>query len=268
MLVVKHGSGLRLVRQVDHAALSGDIGLAWRRPLAIPAACWSSFLEAVRHHDDGWEPEDAAPALSRGRPLDFKETPVARHVEVWRRSMDLAAARGAYPEIIVGNHARWLYTRFPRRETDEDRRIAEGFLEETRLRIEGRLEELRAAGGIAAAGTGPQALEAARKLLSFLDALSLTLLGGLPFFAATETLPLDEGEAGLSLSRTPGRGVTVSPWPFGVDRVELRSRAFDLPAESFESPEECARAMALVGPAAVGFTLDPGSLSRRPGDPL
>jgi hypothetical protein len=291
MLVVERGSGLRLIRQVDHAALSGDIALAWRAPRAIPGSFWPSFVEAVRHHDDGWETEDASPAVSNGRPLDFKQTPVARHVAVWRRSMDLAGTRDVYQEIIVGNHARWLYTRFPRGDSGEDRKTAESFLEETRRRVEDRTEALRARGGEARAASEPGSLEAARKLLSFLDALSLALLGGLPFFSRTEPLPHGDGEAVLSLKRigpedprgAGAAGAAVAPWPFVPARVELRPRAFDPGAETFASPGDCARAMAATHPTTLALLLEPwsgeapfppvekgdsGSLSRPARDPL
>ena len=276
MLVVDHGYGLRLIRQADHAALSGDIAFAWRAPRALPESYWPSFIEAVRHHDDGWETEDALPALSNGRPLDFKETPVARHVAVWRRSIDLAGARDVYQEIIVGNHARWLYMRFPRGDSGEDRKVAESFVEETRRRIDSRAETLRARGGDARAAAEPAALEAARKLLSFFDALSLALLGGLPFFSRSEPLPLADEEAALHLTQTAARdpgsdapgGAAVAPWPFVPGRVELRSRAFDLGARSFASPADCAAAMAAIRPSSIGFVLDPWrrDLSFPPGE--
>jgi len=265
MLVVNRESGLRLIRQVDHAALSGDIALDWRAPRVIPASFWPSFMEAVRHHDDGWETEDALPVLSSGKLLDFKETPVARHVAVWRRSIDLAGARDVYQEIIVGNHARWLYTRFPRGGSVEDRKVAESFLEETHRRIDARAETLRARGGDARAAAEPAALEAARKLLSFFDALSLALLGGLPFFSRSEPLPHADGEAALHLKQVPAldpgggapAGTAVAPWPFIPGRVELRSRAFDVAARSFASPRDCAAAMAAIRPSALAFVLDP-----------
>ena len=262
MLVVNHGSGLRLIRQVDHAALSGDIALAWRAPGVIPETFWPSFLEAVGHHDDGWETEDALPALSGGKPLDFKQTPVARHVAVWRRSIDMAGARDPYQEILVGNHARWLYTRFPRGDSAEDRKIAACFLEETDRRIEDRTQLLRGRGGDARAAAEPAALEAARKLLSFLDALSLALLGGLPFFTRTEPLALAEGEAALGLREIPERGsggAAIEPWPFVPGRVVLRSRAFDLATTSFASPLDCAAAMAATPLTGLAFVLEPRS---------
>ena len=274
MLVVERGSGLRLIRQVDHAALSGDIALAWRAPRAIPGSFWPAFVEAVRHHDDGWETEDASPAVSGGKPLDFKQTPVARHVAVWRRSMDLAGARDVYQEIVVGNHARWLYTRFPRGDSAEDRKIAESFIEETRQRVEDRTEALRARGGEAHAATEPGSLEAARKLLSFLDALSLALLGGLPFFSRTEPLPYAGGEAALGLKRIVSgdpsgvTGAAVHPWPFSPGRIELRSQAFDPGARTFASPGDCARTLAATRPTGLAFILDPwtGEVPFPPGE--
>jgi hypothetical protein len=243
MIIRPRGKGFLLVCQPDHAGLSARIAGGWRRPDRFPEAIWARFLEAVRRHDDGWILEEESPTLDpSGRPYDFKSLPTAVHVEVWRRSVDLAQAEDPYLALLIAQHGRWLYTEFQAKPGPLDQERAQGFIVEMDRAVEANAARLRAGSVEERSAVEPAALLAARRLLSFFDGLSLRLLGAIRL-DRTEPLPFGREETVLTV-RGEGKEVELSPWPFAAPRVELEARRLTIEAERFGSPRELAEAMA------------------------
>ena len=243
MIILPSEGGLLLVRQTDHAEASGRIAAVFRRPAAIPEPMWARFIEAVRHHDDGWLVEEREPALDgNGRPYDFKDLPTTRHIEVWRRSVDLVRQRDPFATVLIARHGAWL----SRRADEHDPHLVEPILRfqrEMESTAEVSRRALREGSPEERAVAGDDVLEQTRKLFGLFDGLSLAALGAIPLPSRTDPLPVGDARAELAF-RADGTGtILIDPWPFFPAEVAIEVPALRIHGRSFRSPRRMAAAM-------------------------
>ena len=90
--------------------------MTWRMRGARRASSRSSreaeVRLAARLHDVGWRSWEAAPELnpSTGRPENFLDVDVARHLVFYQAAVDEVAARDRYAGMLVSKHAAGIYT--------------------------------------------------------------------------------------------------------------------------------------------------------------
>lgn len=99
-----------LISQLEHARLAYDLACAWSgHRLEDWFALW---LEAVRHHDDGWREWERAPDLNlEGEPREFDEMPMEVSTGIWERSISEGAERSAWEGLWVSRHFCFLAER-------------------------------------------------------------------------------------------------------------------------------------------------------------
>src|SRR5438477_7062690 len=90
MIVQRRGGDLLLIRQTDHAALSGELAEHWGGSAFAPPEPRGSGLLAAARHDDGWREWEAAPRVnpSTRRPYNFFELPVREHIPFYLRGIE------------------------------------------------------------------------------------------------------------------------------------------------------------------------------------
>jgi hypothetical protein len=256
MIVLKRDNVLVLVHQPEHAAMAAAIAQAWRPPTMLPADIWERFLDAVRCHDDGWLAAEKRPTLADDRrPFDFKQIPSDQHITIWRRSVDLASQRDAYTCLLVAHHARHLYTTTSVG-NDDNPAAAQGFINELAVRIVRCTEPLELGDAQEQAAISPRCVNAARRLLTMFDWLSLSLLGALPMPENTEPLAFGEGEARLTITPTSD-GATLSPWPFLTESVRVECPATLVADRAYDSSTALLESMRHSRPQTLAFTLRP-----------
>ncbi|MEA2646526.1 MAG: hypothetical protein QOE92_1609 [Chloroflexota bacterium] len=105
MIVRQEGEELVIVRQADHAHLSGALAAAWGEPpWAVPVP-FPSVVVGARLHDDAWVGFDEAPALTEdGRPRSFFEVDRELTSEMYRRGVDAVAVHDRYAGLLVSLH--------------------------------------------------------------------------------------------------------------------------------------------------------------------
>ncbi len=232
MLVQELGDRLRLIRQQDHAQLSGALAHVWRDPAGEPLPYRLVWTTGV--HDAAWIDLDRSPILNpeSGRPHDFRRLPLARKLGPYRRGVARVAALDPYASLQVSRH----YSSFL--DADSGDAEVEAFLDTERerraelvQRLPGRLRE-------------QPLLERELAYLKLFDTLSLYLCLTGPG-VATETrpewlVPDDEVETPegrrVELSWRSEDKLVLDPAPLRPD-VELRVPYRQLPAE-FRSQEE------------------------------
>src|SRR5687768_10213993 len=95
-----------LIRQTDHALLSGALAALWRDGGPLGA----SAIHGTAHHDDGWLAWEAAPKADRetGVPIDFLGAAHEDHLLIWERGPRIVAARDPYAGVLVSLHGTGL----------------------------------------------------------------------------------------------------------------------------------------------------------------
>ncbi len=111
MIVRERGESWQLVRQPDHADLSGQLAEAWgggdfARPKPLSSVVLASF-----RHDDGWAVFDRRPAWDgeKRQPLNFLDIPIRAHVAFYGACVEVVAQEDPYAGVLVSMHAVGLY---------------------------------------------------------------------------------------------------------------------------------------------------------------
>lgn len=214
MIVLPDGDGVVLFRQEAHAQLAGELAAR------IAAVSWerSAFVAAARVHDNGWREADAAPTLDGdGRPHTFYAVP-PEVTTACGGAGSRAAAVDALVGLLVGLHGARFFGTNPHaqvRALHDEERERQDLLGELGLGASWR--EL------------PSPISAASDWIAFLDRLSLTVCGELADSLTTEV-------DGLPYRTTRAADViTVDPWPFTDDGVEVTIDGHRLPHRAFAS---------------------------------
>ena len=240
MLVQELGDRLRLIRQQDHAQLSGALAHAWRDREGEPLPYRVVWATGV--HDAAWIRLDGRPILdpASGRPHDFHRLPLDRKLGPYRRGIERVAELDPYAGLQVSRH----YCSFLH-EGGRAGEEVEAFLEDQR----GRQTELRRR--LPARLRGDALLDRELAHLKLFDTLSLYLCltgpGVGPSTRPEWLVPRDELETpsgrSVGLSWRSEDELVLDPAPV---RSELRLRIpyRELPAShgSQEELEESWRA--------------------------
>ena len=111
MIVCQLADRIRLITQPDHAHLARRI---MERCVSLRDCLRAdSILLAIGEHDNGWEEEDASPAvdLETGRVVDFVGAPLAVRHRVWPRAIG-RLSHDPWAAALVAQHALTVYERF------------------------------------------------------------------------------------------------------------------------------------------------------------
>ena len=105
MIVREEGEEFVIVRQADHAHLSGQLAAAWGAPPWSVPEPFPSVVVGARQHDDAWLVFDEAPGLTdEGRPQSFFEVDRVATSEMYRAGVDAVAVIDPYAGLLVSLH--------------------------------------------------------------------------------------------------------------------------------------------------------------------
>ena len=112
MLVRDRADTWQLVRQPDHADLSGQLAAAWGGEQAEPLRHAGSMVLAATRHDDGWAVYDRRPAWDpeNGRPRNFLDVPIRSHLAFYRACIQVVTDEDPYAGLMVSMHGAGIYT--------------------------------------------------------------------------------------------------------------------------------------------------------------
>ncbi len=271
MIVQERDEGLWLIRQTDHALLSGAFAAAWGSDdLPQPPRRQPTIIGAARH-DDGWADWELAPKLrDDGQPVDFIRMPVSDHIELYRRGIDLVQEESAFAGLVASLHGERLYTRSfhpgmdPRIEHLEGRDLE---LAEQYVRHELERQALLAeavvdvAGGPLESGDVSADAEEAWRLLQVWDRLSLFVCMNRLGSGADQTLPPVRGADGADVRMTVGTPddatIVVDPYPFGEDRAEFQIHVMATYRGSWEDEPSFREAFRIARKQTLEFVARP-----------
>ena len=139
MIVRERPDSYLLVKQHDHALVSGEFAKHWaRKPRPL-----DSTLYAIAHHDVAWKGPDASVRWNEetGRPYSFTDYPAEPKIRAYSEGLDWLEERDAYAACLCSMHYETLVRRLGRSEAEERFADAESG-RQARLRAEMSGEEL------------------------------------------------------------------------------------------------------------------------------
>jgi hypothetical protein len=265
MIVQPRADGLLLIRQTDHAALSGTFAENWGNALfALPEPRLSVRLAAT-HHDDGWQQWEAAPRVDPAtrRPYQFTDLPTAEHAAFYRKCIDRVCGRDRYAGLLVCMHLAGLYRMRlgpnnpfgqSRPAADEERDLREilGSLQKQQQELSGSL----AAEGVPERLLSDPVLGVNYRLLQFLDRLSLYFCVRPPDERRME-VPRDYSGSVAEIAMRPvATGVVaLRPYPFRSAPLLASVKGYVVPDREYADDEDFRREFAAGKSVEIKYEL-------------
>jgi len=121
MLKIRVDDQIWLIRQPDHAALSGYLMAHWgagefARPgyyadFPDPERLRAETVFSIAEHDNGWWEWEADPDIDPGDglPLHLTRMPLDKGLERWRLGVPRFEKEHPYTALLISFHAYWLY---------------------------------------------------------------------------------------------------------------------------------------------------------------
>ena len=111
VIVHEEGDHLVLVRQADHALLSGWLAAAWGAPPWTAPEPRDSAVVGARLHDVGWTVfDEALPRRPDGRPYGFQEVARVVTTRLYLRGLDAVEAIDPYAGLLSSLHFSGFFT--------------------------------------------------------------------------------------------------------------------------------------------------------------
>lgn len=269
MILQEQRDHLLVIRQTDHALLSGFLAREWGKDLFKRPELFESFCLAAREHDNGWCEWELEPQIDPKThlPYTFMSIPTEDHVALYQRGIDRIIKADRYAGLLVSMHCSGLYDRaratlpgFSAKyvKSHESQPVNE-FLQRLRLQQLRLKTELRMNPATKSLAED-KSLERNARLLETLDRLSLYFCLKSPEDATIEGVPLNDqgGEVDWELRPDGNNGVSLAPYPFRKDPMTISILARHVPKRLYGDESDFRRALARAPYFAVNFTLRAG----------
>jgi hypothetical protein len=111
VIVTRRGGALRLVQQVEHGRVAGELAAAWGNGTFAPPTPLRPVRTAAARHDEGWRAWDARVLFNEleRRPLHFTEIDAGEHIRLYRQGVERVSVADVYAGVLVGMHWTGLY---------------------------------------------------------------------------------------------------------------------------------------------------------------
>jgi hypothetical protein len=219
------GDAVVAIGQAAHAWLSGQIARAWGNERFGEVVPREDVCLGATQHDIGMALWDGAPGFNArtGLPYSFMEMPLPLHLELWSAAPRRVATQSRYAALLVSLHGTALYGQrdLGRMETQAAAEIRAYLAEQRDLQRE-LIRQLRS-DAAAAPSSSDALIERNQRLVLGWDWLSLALcLDWAP--TRFDGIPAADGRVAIELAPRAGAdALTLDPWPFRADRVELKT---------------------------------------------
>jgi hypothetical protein len=271
MIVQEQGDELILIRQTDHAVLSGFFAREWGNELFRRPEPFESLQLAAREHDNGWHEWELQPQIDPKTrlPYSFMSLPTDAHIELYQRGIERVVKTDRYAGLLVSMHASGLYDRAratipgfsAKYVKSTESELVSGFLQALKLQQLRLKVDLR---GDAATKEFVQdkLLETNSRRLEALDRLSLYFcMSGTPHDATIEAVPVDDqgSEVDWELRPDGPNAVSLGPYPFRREPLQVSILARRVPKRLYTGSVDFEKVLARAPYTPLNFTLHAGN---------
>ncbi len=274
MIIQEQGDHLILIRQTDHAVLSGYFAReSGNEGFARPEP-FDSFQLAATEHDNGWNEWELQPHIDPVTflPYSFMSLPTAEHMELYQRGIERVVKVDRYAGLLVSMHCAGLY--------DKTRATMPGFSAKyvkaqeaplvtdflQRLRLQQLRLKVDLRGDPATKDFADEKwLQANAQRLEALDRLSLYFCLGPMEPATIDAVPADYkgAEVDWDLQPEESYGATLEPYPFRRDPLEISILARRIPKRRYADDLELQKVLAQAPYFGRKYTLRAGGARTR-----
>lgn len=271
MIVQEQGDELILIRQTDHAVLSGFFAREWGNDLFQRPVPLESLRLAASEHDNGWREWELQPQLDPKTrlPYSFMSLPTDAHIQLYQRGIERLVKSDRYAALLVSMHASGLYDRARAtipgfsakyvKSTESD--LVSNFLQSLKLQQLRLKVDLR--GDLASKEfVQDNLLENNARRLEALDRLSLYFcLNSAPHDATIENVPVDDhgSEVDWELRPSGPQSVSLGPYPFRREPLEVSILIRRVPKRVYTDSADFQKTLARAAYTPLNFTLHAGN---------
>jgi hypothetical protein len=274
MIIQDQGDHLVVIRQTDHAVLSGFLARELGNELFVRPQPAESFRLAATEHDNGWSEWELLPRIDPVTflPYSFMSIPTAEHMALYQRGIERVVKADRYAGLLVSLHCAGLYDRtratipgfsakyIKSQEVEQVNDFLQGLrLQQLRLKV-----DLRADAAVLDF-SGESWLQINSKRLESLDRLSLYFCIAPMEPATIDGVPVDyKGEeVDWVLQPEADQSVTLEPYPFRRDPLEISVLARRVPKRRYANSAEFQKVLAQAAFFPMKFTIRAGGARMR-----
>lgn len=270
MIVQEQGDELILIRQTDHAMLSGFFAREWGSQLFRRPEPFESVRLAAAEHDNGWRDWELQPRIDpRTRlPYSFMSLPTEEHMELYQRGIERVVKSDRYAGLLVSLHASELYDRARAtipgysakyvKATESD--LVNTYLQNLKLQQLRLKVDLRADAAMREF-VQDKLLENNARRLEALDRLSLYFcMSSEPHDATIDDVPIDDhgSEIDWDLRADGPNSVSIGPYPFKREPLQFSILTRRVPKRLYSNSLDFQKTLAHAPYTALSFTLRAG----------
>jgi hypothetical protein len=269
MIIQEQGDQYLLIRQSDHAVLAGFFARAWGNEFFKRPEPFESFCLAAAEHDNGWNEWELLPQVDPKTfvPYNFMSIPTEEHIALYQRGIERVVKADHYAGLLVNMHCTGLYDRtratlpgFSAKyiKADEAQMVSD-FLQRLRLQQLRLKVDLRA-DPVMQPYADDRSLHSNAQRLEALDRLSLYFCLAPLEGATIDAIPDDRNTREIDWDLQPsGKNiVTMTPYPFRKDPLEISILARRIPKRPYPDQAEFQKILAQAPYFALNFTLYAG----------
>jgi len=270
MIVQEQGDQLILIRQTDHAVLSGFFAREWGNDLFQRPEPFESLQLAASEHDNGWRDWELQPKIDPKTrlPYSFMSLPTETHIELYQSGIERVVKSDRYAGLLVSMHAAGLYDRAratipgfsAKYVKSTETELVNGFLQVLKLQQLRLKVDMRGDATIKD-HVQDKLLEANARRLEALDRLSLYFcMSSTPHDATIEAVPVDDqgSEVDWELRQDGPNAVSLGPYPFRREPLQVSILARRVPKRLYTGSLDFQKTLARAPYTALNFTLHPG----------
>jgi hypothetical protein len=266
MIIQEQGDQLILIRQTDHAMLAGFFARALGNKVFTRPEPFESFCLAAAEHDNGWNEWELLPQIDSKSftPYNFMSIPTEEHIALYQRGIERVVRADRYAGLLVSMHCAGLYDRTratmpgfsAKYVRSNESHLVTDFLQRLRLQQLRLKVDLRA-DPLMKAYAEDHILQANLQRLEALDRLSLYFCLAPLDGSTIDAVPVNASgiEADWDLQPAGNTFVTLNPYPFQKDPLEISILARRVPKRPYADENEFQKILAQAPYFAMNFTL-------------